>query len=113
MNIKEIFFVKREVKNGGVFLHLKKDVKEKIGVPLLKISENIVCSLDSEFPASCFDMNGMLKSPSKEALDYHIDKIYKISSEHFIGEDVTVYVIKIHGDENTIGLMAYPEELEK
>ena len=113
MDIKEIFFSKREIKNGGVFLHIKNNSKEKIGVPLLKISENIICSLDSDFPASCFSENGTLKSPTKETIDYHIDKIYKISSEHFIGENVIIYIIKINGDENVIGFVAHPDELEK
>jgi hypothetical protein len=113
MDIQEIFFAKREIKNGGVFLHFKKNNKEKVGVPLFKISDNIIYPLNSEPLSMCFNENGELKVPNKEIIEYQIDKIYKISSEHFVGEDVKIYVIKIYGDENTIGFVAHPEELEK
>jgi len=113
MDIQEIFFAKREIKNGGIFLHFKKNNKEKIGISLFKMSDDITYPLDFEPLSRCFNEDGSLKSPSEEAIDYQIDKMHKIASEYFVGEDVKIYVIKIHGDKNIIGLIAHPEELEK
>lgn len=116
MNIQEIFFTKREIKNNGVFLYLKNDRKEKIGVILVKISDDYMFPIDfenSRAPIECIKIDGTLKEPAQETLNYHIDKIYKIASEQYIGEEVIIYIIKIKGEPNIFGFLAHPDELEK
>ena len=114
MHVKEILFTKREIKNGGVFLHIKNNEKEKIGIVLVKMSEDWMYPLDGESPLiECRNDDGTSRPPDQRTIDYHVDKIHKIASEQYIGEEVNVYVARIKGDPNIIGFLAHPDELGK
>jgi len=115
MKTREIFFTKRDIHHGGVFLHFKENPKEKLGVVLVKMSEDYMFPLEgADAPLiECVQEDGNLRPPDQRSIDYHIDKIYRITSEQYEGEDVTVYIIKIKGEPNILGFLAHPDELEK
>lgn len=114
MNVKEIFFTKREIKNGGVFLHLSNNKKEKIGIVLVNMSEDFMYPLDKDPPIlECVLDDGTLLPPDEKTIQYHLDKVYKIASEQYLGEEITIYLIRVRGYPNIIGFTAYPGELKK